>query len=59
MASKRKFIYFLIAIWVAYGIWEYAVRHFSPEANIRVDLLFLYPLLGILSVYFIYKILKS
>ncbi len=36
--------------WMAWAIWEWAVTIFSPEANIRVDLLLLIPLVLIASL---------
>lgn len=32
-------------LWLAYGAWELWVQWFTPEANIRFDLLAIYPLL--------------
>jgi hypothetical protein len=31
--------------WGLYAVWEWALTHWSPEANIRVDLLVIIPLL--------------
>ena len=36
--------------WLGWAIWEWAVMTFSPEANIRVDLLLLIPLVAIASI---------
>lgn len=44
-------------LWFAYGLWEAVVQWFTPQANIRVDLLLIYPvliggtLIALLSVY--------
>lgn len=37
--------------WLAWAIWEWAIRVFTPEANIRVDLLLILPLILILTGY--------
>jgi len=37
--------------WGLYASWEWLVQLRTPEANIRVDLLVIWPLLGILSVW--------
>jgi len=48
--------FFVIAItWVVYAVWEWLVITQSPEANIRVDLLVIWPLLAILMLWqFVY-----
>ena len=44
--------------WGLYAIWEWLVLVTTPEANIRIDLLALWPVLGILSVWAIYSALR-
>ena len=44
--------------WALYAVWELAVMMRTPEANIRVDLLIIYPILAILSLWFIIKALR-
>jgi len=39
-----------IILIIAYIIWEIAIRIWSPKANIRVDLLIIYPVLIILII---------
>ena len=39
-----------IACWLVYALWERLVMTRTPEANIRVDLLVIWPLLGIVSL---------
>ena len=41
--------------WVLYAVWEWIVMIKSPEANIRVDLLVIWPVLVILSIWFLVK----
>jgi hypothetical protein len=38
--------------WVIYAAWEWLVVTFSPEANIRVDLMLIWPVVLILSIWF-------
>lgn len=38
-------------LWVAYALWEGAVQWFTPEADIRVDLLLFYPVLAVASLW--------
>ena len=37
------------AAWGAYALWEWLILVQTPEANIRADLLVIYPVLGLLS----------
>jgi hypothetical protein len=38
------------AAWGLYAGWEWALTHWSPEANIRVDLLVIIPLLLLATI---------
>lgn len=38
--------------WALYAAWEWLVMTRTPEANIRVDLLIIWPILLILSIWF-------
>ena len=42
-------------LWLAYGFWEHTVKIWAENetAPIRVDLLLIYPLLSILSIWFV------
>ncbi|MCG6923780.1 MAG: hypothetical protein LJF30_00425 [Acidobacteria bacterium] len=46
------------AAWGLYAAWEWLVTVRSPEANIRVDLLVLWPVLALLSIGFVIKALR-
>ena len=37
-------------LWLAWAVWEWAILRFSPEANIRVDLLIILPVTLIVSI---------
>jgi len=39
--------------WFLYFIWELLIKIFTPEANIRVDLLIIGPILIIVSILYI------
>lgn len=44
------------AAWVVYAAWEWLVQARTPEANIRVDLLLIWPILAIVSVVALWKV---
>ena len=51
-ASFHASALLVIAIlWGVYALWEWLVVTQSPEANIRVDLLVIWPLLAILTLW--------
>ena len=41
--------------WGLYAAWEWLVQIKTPEANIRVDLLVIWPVLAILSVWVLFR----
>jgi hypothetical protein len=60
-ANRRRFSPLLIAsvAWGVYAAWEWLVQAKTPEANIRVDLLVIWPILAILSAWTLYRVLRS
>lgn len=46
------------AAWALGGLWEYLVMTRTPEANIRVDLLVLIPVLWILTAWSVFRWLR-
>ncbi|MEP4485507.1 MAG: hypothetical protein ABJ013_07765 [Halioglobus sp.] len=44
--------------WLLYGAWEWLIQVRKPEANIRIDLLLIYPLLGLLSIWALYRLIR-
>lgn len=38
--------------WALYAAWEWLVVRLTPEADIRVDLLLIWPMLLVLSIWF-------
>jgi hypothetical protein len=61
LGNRRRFGSLLIAsvAWGVYAAWEWLVQAKTPEANIRVDLLVIWPMLAILSVWALYRVLRS
>ncbi|MGE0484964.1 MAG: hypothetical protein AB7Q81_12555 [Gammaproteobacteria bacterium] len=45
--------------WACYAGWEWLVVTRTPEANIRVDLLLLWPLLGVVSLVALCRVLRD
>ena len=41
--------------WALYAAWEWLVQIKTPEANIRVDLLVIWPVLAILSAWALFR----
>jgi hypothetical protein len=46
------------AAWALYAAWEWLVKARTPEANIRVDLLLIWPVLAIASIVALWKALR-
>lgn len=44
--------------WLVYAAWEWLVQARTPEANIRVDLLVIWPVLAILSLWAVFRALR-
>jgi hypothetical protein len=43
------------AAWGLYAAWEWLIQIVTPEANIRVDLMAIWPVLGIVSAWAIFR----
>lgn len=52
--SKRhpRALLVVAAAWAVYAAWEGLVITVTPEANIRVDLLLIWPIILIISIWF-------
>jgi hypothetical protein len=46
------------AAWAVYAAWEWLVQARTPEANIRVDLMLIWPLVALLSAWALYRALR-
>jgi hypothetical protein len=49
---------FVAVAWALYAAWEWLVKVRTPEANIRVDLLLIWPVLLIASIVALVKALR-
>lgn len=50
-APKSNLLWVPALAWLAYAGWEWLVLVRSPEANIRVDLLLIWPAIGLVTVW--------
>ena len=46
-----------VLAWVAYAAWESLVITITPDANIRVDLLLIWPVLAVVTTYGVLRLL--
>lgn len=44
--------------WVLYAAWEWLVQIKTPEANIRFDLLVIWPVLAIISAWGLFRVFR-
>lgn len=56
---RANVVWVLALLWLAYAAWEWQVVVRSPEANIRVDLLLIWPLLGLATVWAIARLVRG
>ena len=54
----HKQILVAAAAWGLYAAWEWIVQAWTPEANIRADLLVIWPALAILSSWALFRSLR-
>jgi hypothetical protein len=45
--------------WLAYAAWEWMVLVRTPEANIRVDLLVIYPALAAITLWALFRSIRT
>ncbi len=45
--------------WALYAAWEWLILVRTPEANIRVDLLLIWPVLALLSAWALFRLFRS
>jgi hypothetical protein len=50
-APKANVLWLPALLWLAYAAWEWLVLVKTPEADIRVDLLVIWPVLGIATLW--------
>ena len=44
--------------WLAYAGWEWWVTAKTPEANIRIDLLLIWPVVALLTLWAIFRLMR-
>ena len=47
------------ASWILWAIWEFGIARFSPEANIRVDLFLIIPIVLIFTIFGIVQLFRT
>lgn len=50
-APRANVLWIPGVLWLAYAAWEWLVLVKSPEANIRVDLLLIWPLIALVTLW--------
>ena len=58
IARHPRWLFIASSVWGLYAAWEWLVQIKTPEANIRVDLLVLWPVLAIFSAWAIFRALR-
>ena len=54
-APKANVLWVPALLWLAYAGWEWLVVTRTPEANIRVDLLLIWPVLGLATAWALWR----
>ncbi|MEG1856829.1 MAG: hypothetical protein RR231_15200 [Acinetobacter sp.] len=57
-STTRLFLITVIA-WLLYALWEWLILIKTPDANIRVDLLMIWPILCILSLWTLLRFFRQ
>lgn len=55
-AGRPRWLLGAAAAWAAYAAWEWLVLVRTPEADIRADLLLIWPVLAILSGWALFRV---
>lgn len=50
-AAMRNVLWVPAILWLAYAAWEAWVQAVTPDANIRVDLLLIWPLIALVTAW--------
>jgi hypothetical protein len=60
LGAGRNLRWLLVAAiaWALYAAWEWLVLVRTPEANIRVDLMVIWPVLALLSAWALLRLLR-
>ena len=57
--SKANALWVPAVLWLAYAGWEWLVVTQSPDANIRVDLLLIWPLLALTMAWALWRAVRG
>ena len=57
-ARHPRSLFIASTAWGLYAAWEWLVLIKTPEANLRVDLLVIFPVLTILSTWALYRLFR-
>jgi hypothetical protein len=55
IARHPRWLLGVSILWGLYAAWEWLVQIKSPEANIRVDILVIWPVMAILTVFALFR----
>jgi len=55
---QSRWLLLSASLWGLYAAWEWLVLSNTPDANIRVDLLLIWPILASLSAWSVYRIFR-
>ena len=58
LARHRRPLLIAAIAWGLYAAWEWLIQVRTPEANIRVDLLMMWPVLAILSAWALFRVFR-
>lgn len=59
LVSRTRMLLITTIAWGSYAGWELMVLIMTPEANIRVDLLIIWPILAFLSIWSIFRLFRQ
>lgn len=55
---KGRPLFAVAGAWTVYALWEWLVMIWTPEANIRVDLLLIWPVLASFTLWGVYRLFR-
>lgn len=58
-APKSNLLWVPALMWLAYAAWEWLVLVKTPEANIRVDLLVIWPVIGVVTLWALVRAVRG
>jgi len=58
-APKANVLWIPATLWLAYAVWEWLVLVKTPEADIRVDLMLIWPAIAIVTLWAIVRAIRG